>query len=72
MTQGGDQTLPASDVAFTPAVKAFQERRGSRAGSGKSGLVSIDAGAQTVLERSAVVLGQELGSDFVEARSPSD
>jgi uncharacterized protein len=29
---GADPRLPASDVAFTPAVKAFQERLGSRAG----------------------------------------
>lgn len=35
-----------------------------RRGSGKSGLITIDAGGQEVLERTAVVLG----SDFVEVR----
>ena len=37
---------------------------GPRRGTGKSGLVSIDAGAQEVLERSALVVTQ----DWVEAR----
>ncbi|MFQ5418135.1 MAG: ABC-ATPase domain-containing protein, partial [Myxococcota bacterium] len=37
---------------------------GSRRGSGKSGLVAIDAGEQTVLERTAV----RLTRDWVEAR----
>jgi len=39
-------------------------RGGGRRGSGKSGVVSVDAGGQEVLERSAVVLGD----GFVEVR----
>jgi len=39
-------------------------RGGGRRGSGKSGVVSVDSGGQEVLERSAVVLGE----DFVEVR----
>jgi len=55
------------------ALEDFQARQVHRAigrvaegrrGSGKSGLVTIDAGRQEVLERSAVVLTQ----DWVEAR----
>ncbi|MEN8181000.1 MAG: ABC-ATPase domain-containing protein [Myxococcota bacterium] len=44
---------------------ALRPSRGGRRGSGRSGLLSIDAGGQEVLERSAV----RLGSDFVEARA---
>jgi predicted ABC-class ATPase len=47
--------------AFRSAIEA---QRPPRMGSGKGGLISIDAGGQEVLERTAVVFGQ----DFVEAR----
>jgi len=43
---------------------ALREGAGGRRGSGKSGLVSIDAGGQEVLERTAV----RVHPDFVEAR----
>lgn len=43
---------------------AVRDRGSARRGSGKSGLVAIDAGGQEVLERTAVALGQ----DFVEIR----
>jgi predicted ABC-class ATPase len=43
---------------------ALRAAGGDRRGSGKSGLLSIDAGGQEVLERSAVVIR----SGFVEAR----
>jgi predicted ABC-class ATPase len=42
----------------------LRTREGGRRGSGKSGLISIDAGGQEVLERTAV----RLAPDFVEAR----
>ncbi len=41
-----------------------RRRRGSSAGSGKSGLIEIDAGGQEVLERTAL----RIGDDWVEAR----
>ncbi len=50
---------------FLARALAEQLRRGHRgAGSGKSGLVQIDVGGQTVLERTAI----RLAPDFVEAR----
>jgi len=45
-------------------VREAARQLASPRGSGKSGLVNIDAGGQTVLERSAV----HIGSDSVEAR----
>ncbi len=53
----------ARTIADTIALRGY-----SRKGSGKSGLVSIDDGRQTVLDRSAVVLGRDDEGDFVEAR----
>lgn len=47
--------------AFRAAIEAL---RPPRMGSGKGGQISIDAGGQEVLERTAVVFGE----DFVEAR----
>ncbi|MDH4017495.1 MAG: ABC-ATPase domain-containing protein, partial [Actinomycetota bacterium] len=52
------------DALARAVADAIALRSGERRGSGKSGLVSIDDGRQTVLERSAVVLGD----GFVEAR----
>ncbi len=52
------------DALARSVADAIALRGWSRQGSGKSGLLEIDDGAQTVLERSAVVLGD----DFVEAR----
>ena len=49
--------------AFRTAIRHSQPSRG-RAGSGKSGVIEIDAGGQEVLERSAVVVE----SAYVEAR----
>ena len=43
---------------------AIGERKPGRMGSGKSGLVTIDAGGQEVLQRTAV----KITADFVEAR----
>ena len=43
---------------------AIRDIRPSRTGTGKGGLISIDAGGAEVLERAAVVFGE----DFVEAR----
>lgn len=45
-------------------VHRATQRAAARRGSGKSGLVAIDAGGQCVLERTAV----RIGPDFVEAR----
>lgn len=47
--------------AFREAIRAVEPRR---TGSGKGGLVTIDAGGPEVLERTAVVFGEE----WVEAR----
>ncbi|MHA7837870.1 MAG: ABC-ATPase domain-containing protein [bacterium] len=47
--------------AFRSAIRSA---RPPRIGTGKGGLIAIDAGGQEVLERSAVVFGE----DFVEAR----
>jgi len=47
--------------AFRAAIEAL---RPPRMGSGKGGQISIDAGGQEILERTAVVFGE----DFVEAR----
>jgi len=47
--------------AFRDAIRAVAPKR---VGTGKGGLVSIDAGGPEVLERTAVVFGE----DFVEAR----
>jgi predicted ABC-class ATPase len=44
--------------------RAIRDAAPSRSGTGKSGLISIDAGGQEVLERTAVVFGDA----FVEAR----
>jgi predicted ABC-class ATPase len=52
--------------------KAIHEIRPPRMGTGKGGLVSIDAGGAEVLERSAVAFGEDSGEGsnegFVEAR----
>ena len=53
------------DLLARRAARAVRRlARGSGRGSGKSGLVLIDSGGQEVLERSAVILGE----DFVELR----
>jgi len=44
--------------------RAIREARPPRTGSGKSGLIQIDAGGPEVLERTAVVFGES----FIEAR----
>ncbi|MDX1648329.1 MAG: ABC-ATPase domain-containing protein [Myxococcota bacterium] len=50
-------------------VRGAARRAEARRGSGKSGLVAIDAGGQTVLERTAVRIGgTDAGPGFVEAR----
>ena len=46
---------------FAGAIHSF---KGSRVGSGKSGLITIDCGGQEVLERSSI----RIEDDFVEAR----
>lgn len=46
---------------FAQAIRKFVK---GRRGTGKSGLVAIDAGAQEILERTAVIINEE----FVEAR----
>jgi predicted ABC-class ATPase len=49
--------------------RAIREARPPRIGTGKGGLVAIDAGGPEVLERTAVVFGEEgSGKRFVEAR----
>ena len=66
------------EAALTPGIRrcatadwlarafrqAIRDVAPSRSGTGKGGLVTIDAGGQEVLERTAVVFGK----DFVEAR----
>ncbi len=60
---GGDG---AAQTTSKGSERRESRGRGSRSGggSGKSGLIRIDSGGQEVLERSAVVLGE----DWVEAR----
>ena len=52
------------DLLARGVRRAIESLAGGRRGSGKSGLVMVDAGAQEVLERSAVVMTE----DWVEAR----
>jgi len=61
---GPVRAVALRDALARAIADAIALRGAQRQGSGKSGLVSIDDGAQTVLERSAVVIGD----DFVEAR----
>jgi predicted ABC-class ATPase len=56
--------MALSDYLARRVRAAIDAGGGSQRGSGKSGLVSIDAGGQTVLERTAV----RLTPDWVEAR----
>ncbi|MFP8875475.1 MAG: ABC-ATPase domain-containing protein, partial [Myxococcota bacterium] len=56
--------LALCDLLADRVHKAIGRGGSSRRGSGKSGIVSVDAGGQEVLARSAVVLG----GDFVEVR----
>jgi len=56
--------LALADLLARRVRSAVARHAGGRRGSGKSGLVSVDAGGQEVLERTAVVVCE----DFVEAR----
>lgn len=48
--------------------RAIRDVRPPRIGTGKGGLIQIDAGGPEVLERTAVVFGEGFGESFVEAR----
>ncbi|MFQ5789596.1 MAG: ABC-ATPase domain-containing protein [Acidobacteriota bacterium] len=56
--------LALEDFLARQVARAIRSRGGKARGSGKSGLITIDAGRQEVLERTAVVVTQE----WVEAR----
>jgi predicted ABC-class ATPase len=56
--------IALEDFLARAVARAIRRGGGGRRGSGKSGLVAIDAGGQEVLERTAVVAC----GDFVEAR----
>ncbi len=59
-----DRRIALEDFLGRAVRRAIRNRDPRRSGSGKSGHVSIDAGGQDVLERTAVVVHAE----FVEAR----
>jgi predicted ABC-class ATPase len=61
---GRARRMALADFLARRVRDAIRASGGGRRGSGRSGLVSVDAGGQEVLERSAVVLGP----DWVEAR----
>ena len=56
--------LALEDFLARQAAQAIHGAEGNRRGSGKSGLIRVDAGGQQVLERSAVAIGD----DHVELR----
>ena len=62
--QGRVRRVALSDWLARQLARAIHTRGAQRQGSGKSGLVAIDAGGQEVLERNAVLVTRP----FVEAR----
>ena len=64
LSDGSVRRIALEDFLAREARSALASSRGGGRGSGKSGLIAIDAGAQEVLERTAVVVDP----DFVEAR----
>jgi len=64
LSQGSVRRIALEDFLAREARRVLSPARGGARGSGKSGLIAIDAGAQEVLERSALVVDAE----FVEAR----
>ena len=66
LREGRVRRMALADFLAREIAYALAEalRGGRRSGSGNSGTVQIDAGGQSVLERSAV----RIGDDFVEAR----
>jgi predicted ABC-class ATPase len=62
--EGSVRRIALEDLLAREARRALRPARGGGRGSGKSGLVTIDAGGQEVLERTAVVVDPA----FVEAR----
>lgn len=61
---GSTRRVALEDFLAREAHRVLTPARGGGRGSGKSGLIAIDAGAQEVLERTAVVVND----DFIEAR----
>jgi len=60
----GTRRLASASFLARNFRRAIRDVAPQRSGTGKSGLVAIDAGGQEVLERTAVIFGD----DFIEAR----
>ncbi len=68
LLEGRVRRMALADYLARRVRAAVRDGGAGRRGSGKSGIVSIDAGAQEVLERTAIRLGEDGGEHFVEAR----
>ena len=64
MLEGRVRRIASADFLARRARDAIQDVGPRRMGTGRGGLVSIDAGGQEVLERTAVIIGD----GFIEAR----